>query len=113
LLIRTQNTVPYCQKYTPTDCIFGDFAHWEGTYKVTLCCVVLWTYYVNLLSAADSLYRSGETVFNCSGFSASYRQKSSKTASMFLKEKRSNSKVRIYYANEKPTFLKSSPYWKV
>jgi len=23
----TQNTVPYCQKYTPTDCFFGDFAH--------------------------------------------------------------------------------------
>jgi len=21
--------VPYCQKYTPTDCFFGDFAHWE------------------------------------------------------------------------------------
>jgi len=21
----TQNTVPNCQKYTPTDCIFGDF----------------------------------------------------------------------------------------
>jgi len=26
----TQNTVPCCQKYTPTDC---DFAHWvESTY---------------------------------------------------------------------------------
>jgi len=23
--------VPYCQKYTPTDCFFGEFAHWEGT----------------------------------------------------------------------------------
>jgi len=22
----TQNTVPYCQKCTPTDCFFGDFA---------------------------------------------------------------------------------------
>jgi len=22
------NTVPYCQKYTPTDCFFDDFAHW-------------------------------------------------------------------------------------
>jgi len=21
--------VPCCQKYTPTDCFFGDFAHWE------------------------------------------------------------------------------------
>jgi len=26
----TQNTVPYCQKYTSTDFFFGDFAHWEG-----------------------------------------------------------------------------------
>jgi len=25
----TQNTVPYCQKYTPTDCFFGYFAHWD------------------------------------------------------------------------------------
>jgi len=25
--------VPYCQKiYTPTDCFFGDFAHWDVTY---------------------------------------------------------------------------------
>jgi len=24
----TQNTVPCCQKYTPTDYFFGDFAHW-------------------------------------------------------------------------------------
>jgi len=24
----TQNTVPYCQKYTPTDYFFGDFTHW-------------------------------------------------------------------------------------
>jgi len=24
----TQNTVPYCQKYTLTECFFGDFAHW-------------------------------------------------------------------------------------
>jgi len=24
----TQNTVPYCQKYTPKDCFFGDFARW-------------------------------------------------------------------------------------
>jgi len=23
----TQNTLPYCQKYTPTDGFFGDFAH--------------------------------------------------------------------------------------
>jgi len=33
LLIRhskysTQNTVPYCQKYTLTGCYFGDFAHY-------------------------------------------------------------------------------------
>jgi len=26
LLIR--HTVPYCQKYTPSDCFFVDFAHW-------------------------------------------------------------------------------------
>jgi len=26
--LKIQNTVPYCQKYTPTDCVFGDFAHW-------------------------------------------------------------------------------------
>jgi len=26
----TQNTVPYCQRYTPTYCFFGDFAHWEN-----------------------------------------------------------------------------------
>jgi len=25
---KAENTVPYCQKYTPTDCVFGDFAHW-------------------------------------------------------------------------------------
>jgi len=25
----TQNTVPYCQKYTPTDCFLGDFARWR------------------------------------------------------------------------------------
>jgi len=25
----TQNTAPYCQKYTPTDRFFRDFAHWE------------------------------------------------------------------------------------
>jgi len=24
----TENTVPYCHKYTPTDCFLGDFAHW-------------------------------------------------------------------------------------
>jgi len=24
----TQNTVQHCQKYTPTDSFFGDFAHW-------------------------------------------------------------------------------------
>jgi len=24
----TQITVPCCQKYTLTDCLFGDFAHW-------------------------------------------------------------------------------------
>jgi len=28
----TQNTVPYCQKYTqkytPTSCFFGDFVYW-------------------------------------------------------------------------------------
>jgi len=24
----TQNTVPCCQKDIPTDCFFGDFAHW-------------------------------------------------------------------------------------
>jgi len=23
-----KNTVPYCQKYTPTNCFLGDFAHW-------------------------------------------------------------------------------------
>jgi len=26
LLIWHSNAVPYCQRYTPTDCIFGDFA---------------------------------------------------------------------------------------
>jgi len=26
----TQITVPYCRKY-PTDCFFGDFAHWVTT----------------------------------------------------------------------------------
>jgi len=31
MLIR-QNTVPYCQKYTPTDCLFDDFAHWVRCY---------------------------------------------------------------------------------
>jgi len=25
----TQNTVPYCQKYTPTDFFFRNFAHWD------------------------------------------------------------------------------------
>jgi len=27
-LLSTQNTVPCCSKYIPTDCFFGDFAHW-------------------------------------------------------------------------------------
>jgi len=26
--LSTQNTVPYCQKFTPTHCFFSDFAHW-------------------------------------------------------------------------------------
>jgi len=25
---KTSLKVSYCQKYTPTDCFFGDFAHW-------------------------------------------------------------------------------------
>jgi len=29
MLIRHSNTVPYCQKYTSTDCVFGDFVHWK------------------------------------------------------------------------------------
>jgi len=29
LLIDTQNIVRCCQNYTPTDCFFGDFAHWK------------------------------------------------------------------------------------
>jgi len=29
LLIGTQITVPYSQKYTPTDSFFGDFSHWD------------------------------------------------------------------------------------
>jgi len=24
------NTVPCCQKYTPTDCFLGDFAYWDS-----------------------------------------------------------------------------------
>jgi len=32
--------VPYCQKYTPTDCFFGHFAHWEYSVDVV---------YVNIL----------------------------------------------------------------
>jgi len=24
--------VPYCQKYTATDCFFGDFSHWGSPY---------------------------------------------------------------------------------
>jgi len=31
-----QNTVPYCQKYTPTD-FFGDFAHWESSEALSDC----------------------------------------------------------------------------
>jgi len=23
--------VPYCQKYTPTDCFFSDFSHWTSS----------------------------------------------------------------------------------
>jgi len=34
LLIQHANY--YCQKYTPTDCFFGDFGHWARPYsKVT------------------------------------------------------------------------------
>jgi len=29
----TQNTVPYCKKYTPTDCLFGDFGHWDNLFR--------------------------------------------------------------------------------
>jgi len=28
LLIQHSKTVPYYQKYAPTDCFFGDFVHW-------------------------------------------------------------------------------------
>jgi len=28
----TEGAVPYCQKYTPTDCFFGEFAHWMLLY---------------------------------------------------------------------------------
>jgi len=28
LLNRHLKYVPYCEKYTPTHCFFGDFAHW-------------------------------------------------------------------------------------
>jgi len=28
--------VPYCQKYTPVDCLFGDFTHWERPNNVVL-----------------------------------------------------------------------------
>jgi len=28
MLIRHSKYRPYCQNYTPTDCFFGDFAHW-------------------------------------------------------------------------------------
>ena len=30
-LIGTENTMPYCQKYTPPVCVFSDFAGWEYT----------------------------------------------------------------------------------
>jgi len=29
----TQNTVPCCQKDTPTDCFFGDFAHFYFCFR--------------------------------------------------------------------------------
>jgi len=37
----TQNTVPNCQKYTPTYCFFSDYAHWELGLHRTLkrCCL--------------------------------------------------------------------------
>jgi len=35
LLIR-QNTVSRCQKYTPTDSFFGDFAHWERRVQISI-----------------------------------------------------------------------------
>jgi len=35
LLIRL-NTVPCCQKHTPTGCFFGDFAHWVVIQKYCL-----------------------------------------------------------------------------
>ena len=28
-LIGTQNTIPFCQKYTPTDTFLSDFAGWD------------------------------------------------------------------------------------
>jgi len=30
LLTRHSNTVPCCQKYTITDCFFGDFVYWDA-----------------------------------------------------------------------------------
>jgi len=41
LLIR-HSTVPYCQKYTPADCFFGDFAHWEEITKKEEFIIIQW-----------------------------------------------------------------------
>jgi len=38
-LFGTQNTVPYCQKHTLTDCSFGYFAHWV---TIKRCAIITW-----------------------------------------------------------------------
>jgi len=41
--------VPCCQKYTPIDCFFGDFTHWEPKDNVHIVRTKssIWLYCVN------------------------------------------------------------------
>jgi len=44
LLIWHSKYSPYCQKYAPTDCFFGDFAHWEEPARYRLARKYTWKY---------------------------------------------------------------------
>jgi len=34
--------VPYCQRYTPTDCFLGDFTHWDNYVLGVISLFFLW-----------------------------------------------------------------------
>jgi len=43
-MIDVYKNYPVGKKYTPTDCFFGDFAHWVCCYKI-LTLVLCWLYH--------------------------------------------------------------------